>query len=184
MNDDEKTASAAIVSEGFKTCPHCAETVRCAAKVCPRCRYAQRYWSLYNPEVKVILLTVFAIGVCLFCGTLLSPKRDFAPYRNDIVVLSSSMVATDWDTNRYMTVVGLFTNKTDFSWKTLELEVQFFDAAGQLIDSQSACRNWTTILPHAEQAFRISVETARPRDQYATHKVFVRSARDFRELFP
>src|SRR5579863_8058707 len=122
-----------------KVCPHCAETIKIAAKVCPHCRFCQKTWSLYNPKIIAASVLILVIGYSVLMGLVVDSisgeGRDFAEYRDQIRVATSSMNFSQTSTNAYITAVGTMTNGSAFTWKEVQLEAQYFDASGKLIDT-------------------------------------------------
>jgi hypothetical protein len=183
-----------IEIEQTKVCPLCAETIKVMAKVCPHCRYWQpRKWSLNNPVFMQSLASLFValaifgaiIGLCYFLENLLGSKRDFAPYRNQIGVVSSEVSFKMSGSNLTVFVVGVLTNKTEFSWKNIGLEAQLFDKNGKLIDVIQASDNTyngVIILPHSEAGFKIQSKATKEESDYATHEVIVGTGKDFRSF--
>jgi len=173
-----------------KICPLCAETIKAAAKVCPHCRTWQKKWSFQNPQTTqsiaaicwVILISVGVIGVGFFFDNLIGNKRDFAPYQNQIAVVNSERSFRIAYSNLTVSVVGVVTNQSDFSWKNVALEAQFFNKAGQLIDVIQADGDYRgiTVISHNEAAFRIEAKAAKPESEYASQQVFIRSAKDIK----
>ena len=107
-------------------------------------------------------------------------KHDFTSYQDQITVLRSDMSHRTSGTNHYVTVVGVITNESEFAWENVNLEAQFFDSAGRLIDVISAKGDYggIPILRRAEAGFKLETRAARPEAEYATHKVFVRWGKD------
>lgn len=162
----------------------CAETIRAAAKVCPHCRQWQTKWSMPIPSlnglgVGITLLAVW-LGGGFFLAHLMSPGRDFGKYQDQIVVVNSQMSLSRTDKSPYASVVGTIKNTSPYSWKEVQLEVQYFDKDGKLIDTKSDREYDATILAGAERAFRIRAVADKPEAAYASHKVFVRAAKDAR----
>jgi hypothetical protein len=172
-----------------KVCPHCAETIKAAARVCPNCRYWQKKWSLYNPKIitalGLVVMTGYFIGIGIFMDQLFGSKHDFAEFRDQIVVVSSQVNHRTWSSNLWVTVVGVATNRSECSWKNVGVEAQFFDKSGNMIDAITADTEYRgfAILPHGEAAFKIEGKATRPPSEYASHKVFVRVAKDIEERF-
>jgi hypothetical protein len=177
------------MSEAAETqvCPHCAETIKAAAKVCPHCRYWQKKWSIFNPKwlmaAGLVMFVGYSIVMAALFDSIAGQGRDFAQYRDQIQVATSSMSFSSTETNRYVTTVGLLTNCSDFSWKEVQLEAQYFDAGGKLIDTGFDRYFDTVLLPHGEAAFRIRIVADKLESSYASHKVFVRFAKDGRNRF-
>ena len=179
-------------NEQTKICPFCAETIKSAAMFCPHCRFSQprTKWSLRNPQFLQSVTSVICaaaifgaiIGLVYFLQHLIGPKRDFAPYRNQIAVVSSEKSFKMFGSNPTVFVVGAITNQSDFAWKNVGLEARFFDKDGKLIDviqASDSSYSGVVILPHAEAGFKIQSKAAKTESEYATHKVFVGTAKDF-----
>jgi hypothetical protein len=171
-----------------KVCPHCAETIKAAAKVCPHCRYAQKRWSLYNPQmlatVWMILCFVAMAGLGIFFEKAFGPKEQFATYRDDIAVVGSQFSHRISDSNLVNTVVGMLTNRSDVEWKDVGVEARFFDKSGKEIDAitvKAEDYRAVAILPHGEVAFKIESVAARPEADYDSYKAVVRWAKNASE---
>lgn len=170
-----------------KICPHCAETIKAAAKVCPNCRYWQKTWSLYNPRLLWVLgcvvLTGYSVVMGVFFDSMLGQGRDFAQYRNAIQIVSSTMNFSHTNKDPYITTVGVLTNSSEFGWKDVQLEVQYFDNNGKLIDTGRERDLDIVVMPHSEMAFRIRTVADKAESFYVGHKVFIRAATDAANRF-
>jgi len=177
--------------EQTKVCPLCAETIKTAAKVCPHCRHWQpRKWSFNNPAFLqslaslVMAAAIFGAiaGLGYFLEHLIGPKRDFSPYQNQILVVSSEMSFRISGSNLTVSVVGVVTNQSDFAWKNVGLEARLFGKDGNLIDviqASDSSYSGVVVLPHAEAGFKIQSRATKNESEYATHKVLVGTAKDF-----
>ena len=183
-------------NESTKVCPLCAETIKATAKVCPNCRYWQKKWSLYNPQVGVTLwIIVCFVAVSLlgfFYDRMFGHKEQFAAYRNEITVVSSqysqriSTSGCDSNVSMYVTVVGTLTNQSNITWKDVSVEAQFLDKSGKQFDAITVNADGyrgVAILPLGEAAFKIEGRAARPDSDYGTYTVLVRWAKDVKEVF-
>jgi hypothetical protein len=167
----------------IKICPHCAETIKAAAKVCPHCRYWQKRWSLYNPQMLATVWIIICIGAMgglgAFFDKVFGPKEQFATYRDDIAVASSQFSHRISASNLMNTVVGTLTNRSEFTWKEVSVEAQFFDKSGRQIDAiPSRDFGSLAVLPHGEVAFKIEGQASRPEADYNSYKAVVRWAKD------
>jgi hypothetical protein len=174
-----------------KVCPHCAETIKEAAKVCPHCRYWQKKWSLQNPTILISIWIIIWIVVVCFLGVFFDEKfgskEQFATYRDDISVVNSQFSHRIAGSNLMITVVGTLTNRSDVGWKDVSVEAQFTDKSGKLFDAITANADdyrGVTILPRGEAAFKIEGKAARPESDYDTYKVYARWAKDVNALWP
>jgi hypothetical protein len=173
-----------------KICPHCAETIKVAAKVCPYCRYWQKKWSLQNPQVGMTLWALLGIAVWIVFGILINKafgsKENFATYRNEMSVVNSQFSQRIYNSNLWNTVVGTLTNQSDVGWKDVGVEARFFDKSGKMIDAITVNADdyrGVAILPHGETAFKIEGRAACASTDYWTNKLNVRSAKDVDALF-
>lgn len=177
-------------NEQTKICPLCAETIKAAAKVCPHCRYWQKKWSFQNPQttqtigaiLAAILIIGAIMGVGMFFDHLIGPKRDFAPYRDQITVINSTLGFRMSGSNLMVSVVGVVTNQSQFGWKNLGLEAQLFDKDQRLIDVIPANGDYggVAVLPCSTAGFKIESKATKKESDYASDKVYVRVAKDIR----
>ena len=130
-----------------------------------------------------LIIMAFALAPLVLVEHFFDPDRDFAPFHDQIVVTDSQMHYSQTEKGAFIAVVGTIKNNSKFSWKGVELEVQYFDKDGKLIDTTSDREYNATILPQVERAFRIRAQADRPEAAYASHKVFVRAAKDGRSQF-
>ncbi|HEY3760486.1 MAG TPA: FxLYD domain-containing protein [Verrucomicrobiae bacterium] len=172
-----------------KTCPLCAEPVNAAAKVCPHCRHWLKKWSIPSPYFSgIVAMTVWIlamVALMAFMEKAFGPKTDFAEYHDQISVLNSQFSQQMRESNLWNTVVGTLTNSSKASWKDVEVEAQFFNKSGTMIDAITVKDNYIgiVILPHGEAAFKIDGRAVCPAIDYATNKLYVRWAKDANSLF-
>src|SRR5262245_21129171 len=120
-----------------KTCRMCAETINAAARLCPYCRTDQRQSTIIvtiATWLSSLLLLAFFGGAFYFIYHVFTPGKDFAPFRNQFEVVSSSMQFNQNDKGTYVTTVGTVRNNSDQAWKEVQLEVRYFDGTNKLID--------------------------------------------------
>ena len=170
-----------MTEEVTKVCPYCAEQIKSAAKICPRCRQWLSVLSLRNPAALMMVfyfcLLLFTVGLLCFIQRLFNPGADFSPYRNDISIVESRMNLSTTGKDPMVYLIVLVTNKTDLAWKGLQFDARFFDKSGMLIDV-SDYQVYSVIPPHTESALRIRSNPSHPLSDYESYKIFIRSARD------
>jgi hypothetical protein len=172
--------------EKFKTCRYCAEQVKAAAKVCPRCRQWLSIFSLRNPGV--LIATVALCGLCLIIGffiktqELINPGVDFFPYRNQIPIVESHLEFGTNYNRPSVYVVAVITNQTDVAWSGVEFDARFFNKAGALIDVGRGGYYWT-LYPKMNAAIKIDANTLHPLMDYDSYKLYIGSAHDARLRF-
>lgn len=169
-----------------KICKMCCEEMDARGRRCPHCRAWQSGWViLSHPYVAalwspLLLLLVSAPQLALlitltgFFGT----GRDFAEYQNQLHVVQSDMIMGAMGDEFVVAVVGTMKNNSDVTWRDVQVEVQFEDQQGRLVDTVTEIRFFRAILPGAEMPFKASVVAEQPLERYASWDVIVRSARE------
>ena len=175
-------------NEQTKICPLCAEIIKVAAKVCPRCR------SRLQPtkNALVVWLQLLAI-VILFYGPMLLaarwvrdsklPGQSFEPSREKIAVFDTTMHYSQSDKTNIISTVGYLRNDSSNSWQALQLEVQYFDSGGKLVDTKTETLQYQELPMGMTEAFRIRAAAAAAESSYVSNKVFVRMAKDARKIW-
>ncbi len=165
-----------------KTCRWCAEAIKPAARICPYCGRGTKDIAINIPApFDKLLAGLFVLGVlAVFCLLLygLRPTRDFAPYQQELRVLESTLRISASTNGDRLVVIGSIRNDSRFAWKSLQLEVQYYDATNAFVDTATQVAWKDEIIPGDTRGFRISSQADQPHSMYASHRVFVRAARD------
>jgi hypothetical protein len=82
-----------------------------------------------------------------------------------------------------ISTIGMIRNIGDIPWENLRLEVRYFDAAGNLIDTESAEEYGLVVPARGESAFRLRAAADKPREAYSSQRIFVKGGRDARSGF-
>jgi hypothetical protein len=170
-----------------RICPYCAEQIKAAAKICPKCRQWLTALSLRNPGMAVVVMCscMFLLigGALLWLARLTDNGSDFSPYRDRITIVESRMsFGKSQDGTPVVNTVAVVTNRSDIAWKGIEFDSRFFNKAGVLIDAHP-WRSYTTVLPHSDAAVRFATKPITDFSEYETQKVYIRAARDARAHF-
>lgn len=75
-------------------------------------------------------------------------------------------------------VVGYLRNESPYAWKAIQLEAQYFDARGKLIDTKTETLPYQELPAGVTQAFRIRGAAVEEKESYASNMIFVRTAVD------
>jgi len=168
-----------------KECPLCFQSIRLEAKKCPYCHHWQTRWhtTIYHPA-SAMLAFVLPMGL-LWVGAMYSfstmfgcsDPTKFLDYRHQITVLSSTVHYEDEGEHPSIYVVGKIKNGSPKAWEDIQIEIQYFDEAGKLIDTAKRTLDYTVVLPGDEKAFRVPTKPIHPKEDYKSHKVFLRSGK-------
>lgn len=75
-------------------------------------------------------------------------------------------------------VVGEIRNESELAWARVQVEVQFRDGNGKLVDTATCFSRHGVALPGRDMAFKATVAAELPLERYASWEVFVRYAED------
>lgn len=167
-----------------RQCPWCRAPVHPQVRVCPHCAHWQGRPALWTYRgflsgivPALIFATVIGSNYVMFSAlasglfSVFQPK----PLTGELHVVDSTMAQGRSEGRPVIAVVGRLGNGAAHAWESVTLEVQFFDAAGRLIDVGRASPG-CTVPPRGGSAFCVLIAPELPRERYAGHKVFVRSA--------
>src|SRR5262245_26601965 len=168
-----------------KICQQCKEEIKASAKKCRYCHSIQGGIgaTLSNPSYAPLVGIALAIPLMLVAYYFLISRFDrdgkaFEKYRSLVVVQDSKIHYAKEGDNNFVSIIGVIKNKSDKKWKELRIELQYFNQAGALIDTQSDTNYSLVLLPNNEHAFRVREPAVKPEAEYASHKIFIRDARD------
>lgn len=172
-----------IMSDSVETkpCEDCAEPIRIAAKVCPYCRRLQPPWRIkkqWESWLSLAFVVSMGLGGMIWLNLLFSPGRDFEKFKSQIVIVNSEMHYTQMTNGNFISTIGQIRNDSPYAWKDIQMEVQYINKDGKMIDTRTE-NCYGEIIPAGEtQAFRIRGPADKPETEYSTQKVIVRSAKD------
>jgi hypothetical protein len=167
-----------VNSFDYKVCPQCSEPVRITATKCPHCLSWQgRRFSVNNPMVAAFL-PMLALPFLFFFifRNINKPALPFRDYSAQVQVGSTELNYSEGENGNFISTIGRIQNNSPVIWERIAIEVQYFNASGELIDTNSENTYDLTLLPHTEHAFRVRTEADKPRAAYVSQKVFVRDA--------
>jgi hypothetical protein len=114
---------------------------------------------------------------------LKEPGQSFEPYRNQVVVLNTTIHYSRTDNTNIVSTMGYLRNDSPYSWKAIQLEVQYFNRFGKLVDTETETLRYQELPPRIIEAFRVRAPAACDESSYVSSKVFVRTAKDARKIW-
>lgn len=170
----------------MKKCKYCDSDISINAQICPCCRSPQNR-AIQAKGFGIILIYIIIIFLVITGSARLFQKPVnrmqspvFSEHVSDLVVLSSELAFRECGEckgKNSLVVTGIIQNKSDISWESINIEVRLYDSQGKMIDSIKDSGYDNSILPKGEMSFRVMESAAREQQEYASHKVFINSAR-------
>ncbi len=111
-----------------------------------------------------------------------TPKE--ADFKKSLSVVNSKMSYTQHDDYNSISSIGTIENRSNIKWKYLVLEVQFFNANDELIDTLTEEKYGMTVPPNDTIAFRLSGQADKAKSEYVSHKVRITSAEQVTKCKP
>jgi len=115
-----------------------------------------------------------------FFWRLLSPPASFADHESELDITGSVFSYESTSSLGRITCIGTIRNAGSITWEDLQIEVQYFNSAGELVDTVTDSSFDLRIRADQEITFRVFGSAARSSDQYHTHKVMIRNANEER----
>lgn len=177
-------------AESSRTCPFCAEPIKSAAKLCPRCRQWLTIRSLRNPAVSAWLVGVPMIAIMIVLGIaglgaldrISNPKPNYMASPHALRVVGSRMNWAQTKNGIRIYLTGILTNQSGASWKDVEFECRFYDANEVMVDAAHS-HGYLTIQPNDDTAFRVVVIPGGATNDYTSYKLSVTTARNAKAWF-
>ena len=177
-------------AESSRICPFCAELIKPAARLCPRCRQWLTIHSCRNPAVASLLVGVPMLAIMIVLGTaglnaldrLQNPKPDYTAFPHALRVTESRMNWAQTKEGLRIYLTGIVTNQSPVAWKDVEFECRFYDASGVMVDAAHP-RNYFTIQSNDDTAFRAVVIPGCTTNDYQSYKLSVTAARNAKAWF-
>ena len=154
------------------------------AKKCPYCQHYQSKLSMLMFHPVFILLfgfvpmTVVLAATGVMFRTTFDRGENFKNYSDQITVVHSEMKFGQGHGGPTVAVIGRVKNGSDVDWKDVHFQIEFRDAAGNMIDAGQEY-DYSYCLPAREEAgFKVSFGREFPEASYASHSVRVIQAKD------
>jgi hypothetical protein len=164
-----------------KTCKMCGMEIPAKARKCPYCHYFQNRWLgvIYHPAFALVAIIPLLAAYGIMMEMMFSHGTDFRPYREQMKVVSPEISFSDDPNYQQVVVVAKVRNDSDRDWKDPIFSVEFYDAAGKLVDGGQDSKKYEYYMAaHHEYAFHVTMSRLFPKESYATCKVAVVHAKD------
>jgi hypothetical protein len=169
----------------FRTCVVCCEEIPGAAKKCPHCYEWQSRCSRLTTSFLGRMITIFVVGLLLVTVFVAlqvhmnpwSDSVDFTLVRKCLSVSNIQIVYSVEQRGPMIATIGTVNNDSDVAWQEVTYEVQYFNAAKQLVDTTSDWEYRSVLAPHSEAAIKIRGSAERPKEDYVTARVIITSGK-------
>lgn len=166
-----------------RTCKICCQEIDARAKKCPYCHHWQRPWLAisYSPVIAALPLAVMLLGFGILIHRIFSSGEPFDLHRDELRIKESHMTfGAVTNCGPTVAVLGTFENTSQFSWKDINVEVQFFGADAKLMDGGQRMQYSLEASAGGEAVFKVSMKREFPQDSYKDYKIRILSAKDNR----
>jgi hypothetical protein len=166
-----------------KTCKICYQEIDSRAKKCPYCHHWQRPWLAisYSPVIAALPVAVMLLAFGILLNKTFSRGEPFELHRADLQIKEAQMTFGNvTNCGPTVAVLGTFKNAGRFSWKDINVEVQFFGADGKLIDGGQRMQYALEAPAGGEAVFKVSMKREFPQESYKDYKIRILSAKDNR----
>lgn len=168
-----------------KTCKICFQEIDTRAKKCPYCHHWQRPWLAisYSPIIAALPLGLMLLGFGFLMHKTFSRGEPFEQHRGELQIKASEMkfgTASNCCNGARVEVLGTLKNTSQFSWKDINVEVQFIGADGKLVDGGQQLQYSLEAPAGGEAVFKVSMRREFPLEIYKDYKIRILSAKDNR----
>ncbi len=124
----------------------------------------------------VILGPLAVVGIAI--ERMLPSEKPGAVYQGQLRLVQTDMIPGKLGSQPVLAVVGTIRNVSEETWSSPQVEVQFKDADGRLVDTATHLAYDRMILPAGEIGFKMTLAPELPLDRYHSWQVVLRSARE------
>lgn len=163
------------MESAIKNCRWCCQDIPMPARRCPHCTSMQglRGSVVVAWIIGILYILALALVVSYFNGFSSGPN-----YADKVSISDSKKVFSKHQGDPTVAVIGMLQNNATLDLDHIQLEAQFLDKDGELLDVGSKGMYGYAIPASGEVAFKVLVNAAQPEEDYGSTKVFVRSAED------
>ena len=158
-----------------KTCPHCKQEIPADSRKCHHCReWVNQKYPLKRALAWVVPLIVLWLGMMfLMPSTMLREKKYWQ--QPDAIRITSHQAGQNEEGG--LCVIGTMKNASETPWRSITIEVDYYDSKGQLADTSE---DWVgeTLPPGQERSFKVVFKTKRAGVEYDHYRVFIAGADD------
>ena len=165
-----------------KTCKMCYMEIPQQARKCPHCHHFQNRWSMvmFHPGFAVVFGSLPIAVMLIVFVTIFDTGENYETYKDQIVITDSQIVFGDMKSGATVAVIGTIKNASQVSWKEIQFDVNFLDAAGKRADVGER-EDYGFRVPAGEtSSFKVSFRREFPETNYVKAVVRVVGAKDAR----
>lgn len=181
-------------SHATKTCPMCSMEIPATARKCAYCHYWQTRLNtlLSSPWFAMLVagipLLVFILAFAAILDSQFDRGEPYSKYAGQLTVSQTEMefvddARDDCGRNAWLVIIGKVKNRSPIGWKNVRYQVDFFNSAGEFLDTgQGESYTWH-VPPGQEVGFKVRLVRDFAKDNYADYKVRIIHADDARKRF-
>ena len=158
-----------------KTCPYCKHSIPADALKCYYCREWVNRKHVFKRAFPWVIGLAFWLVIMLLMPALMD-KVVFRErkYSKGIEIVSHH---PSHDQEGRLYIIGTMKNASAFPWQRITTQADYFNSAGQLVDS-SEDSSWETLAPGQERNFKIRFGKQQQGAEYHHYRVHITGAED------
>ena len=137
----------------------------------------------FHAVVGCLVVVVVSTTLPVMMKIMFDPGKSFEKYKELVKITNTNLTFGQTDCGPNLVVLGTFKNNSDVTWKDLQLEVQFFDKEGKLIDTGQKNEYSFVLQAKSEAPFKVSLKKEFSTEEYVSHSVKVLTAKDAKAMF-
>ncbi len=162
-----------------KTCPYCQQDIPPDAVKCHHCReWVKRRFPLKRVFLWAPLGLALWVGLVALMPLLMDRvafrERKYWQYPDAMKIVSHH---ASHDEEGRPSVMGTIRNVSAIPWEHVNIQVDYFDHAGRLVDSTDDS-SWETLPPGRQRNFKVAFGKKQRGLQYHHYRVYVAGADD------
>jgi hypothetical protein len=154
-------------------CIHCLEPIQEGAKSCPHCMKWQTKFIDPTSRNFVLFLTLMLLPFLLIIAmAIFTSSKPSVVYNPSMRIVSSGFGVEETERRTFLAGYGEIENLTDMTFGTIDCQIRFYNAKGELIDVLEE-ELYQKSFPKSKVCFKLNGMAVKPKGEYAKCEVTI-----------